>query len=141
MLHQPSLRALLLDDVAEVAGVGEQLVRVSGPGDRPGLAAASEHPVDCVEQVERPERLSHQGVCAGGARVGLARLAAGEHDHARRSKGRVLLQFPAEGETARTRHVHVEHDERRPPEPRDRGGLLGRRGLLDRVLVRGERRS
>ena len=111
VLHQPPLRPLFLDDKAQVSRIREQLVRVLSLGSRPRLAGASEHAVDGVEEVERPEWLSHQRVRAGGAGVGGARLPAGENDDPRRSERPVLFQLPAEGETARARQVHVEHNE------------------------------
>ena len=139
VLHQPTLRTLFLHDVAEVAGVGEELVRVRRPRHGRGLAAASQHPVDGLEKIERTEGLSDQRV---GARVPgflVACLSAGQDDHARQAEDFVLLQLPAERETARALQVHVQHDQRRPPEARDRRRFLGGGGLLDRILVRGER--
>src|SRR5207247_6090469 len=115
MLKQPALRPLFLDDVAEIPGIGEQLVRVLGLGGGPRPAAPSEHPIDGIQQIERPERLSHQGVCAGGAGVCFARLPAGEHDGARRAEAPVLFELPAERETARSWAADVEHDERWAP--------------------------
>jgi hypothetical protein len=122
VLQQPPLRALDLDDAAQIARVHEQLLRIA-------FAARDEHfrrrlvqLVHQRDQLEWTERLAQDGARACLACLLRADAASRQH-HDRRRICRIR-QLPAERQSVEPRQLHVEQHHRRPPESRDVARLL-----------------
>ena len=112
-LEQAPLPALELQKVTQVAGVEEQLLireALSGRAVR-GAVQSARQALDHREQLERAERLQHEGIRTDLARNRLVRLVGArqedDRDVARRWRP---LEDGAERHAVLTRHAHIEHD-------------------------------
>ena len=115
-LEQTTLRALDLDQVAQVARIQNELLfagaTLRAPHRRAG--GGTSEALDDTEQLERPEGLQEQCVRAGGAGNVLHVVHPGEQDDADRARVGAFLQLATEGETVHARHADIEHDHVRP---------------------------
>ncbi len=138
LLKETPLRALDLDDAAEIAGIDEQLLCITlAPPDHE-LARGLVQGVDEPDQLERAEGLvqDRARTCLAGVRLG--HLGPGQENHVGlRARGPVR-QLSAERESVQTGQRHVEEDDRGSPEACDLPGLLCRSDFLDLELVSGE---
>ena len=140
-LDVAAVTALDLEQAPHVTGVEQELVvgqRLGGFGEQRRRRGAR-RALDRGEQIERAERLPHDGGSAGVSAGLLLEIAAGEqHDpDLARLVGRVELA--RERDAVDAGQPDVEHDHV-GPRARDRlERLLGAAGLLDRVPRRARR--
>ena len=114
LLNERALRALDLQQVAQVARVQEQLLPFAADllrrAERNAVETSRE-PLDHGEQLERAEGLRHERLGAGGVRGDArATLGTGEQDDGDATRLDVRLQLTAELEPVHAGHHDVEHD-------------------------------
>jgi hypothetical protein len=145
LLDELPLAALDLEQVAQVAGVEQELL-----ADVAGLARGAHRDAEAApgdalghaEELERAEGLREEGVGAGEVGRGeRPALRAREQDDADVLRRRVVLQAPAVLEPGDPGHHHVEDDHVRPCGGDPLGGLGGIRRLVYLDLETLERRS
>ena len=135
-LDVAAVTALDLEQAPHVTGVEQELVggqRLGGLGEQRRRRRAG-RALDRGEQVERAERLPHDGSSAGIAAGLLLEVAAGEQDDPDLARLVGRIELARERDAVDAGQADVEHDHV-GPRARDRlDRLLGARGLLDPLL-------
>ena len=134
--------ALDLEQAPHVTGVEQKLVvgqRLGGFGEQRRRRGTGRS-LDRSEQVERAERLAHDGSSAGIAAGLLLEVAAGEQDDPDLAASGRTHELARQRDAVDAGQADVEHDDV-GPRARDRlDRLFGARGLLDPLLDELERR-
>ena len=132
-LEQAALCSFDLEEMSKIACVEHELILFRAPrrpAHRCSHGRAGE-PFDDADQLERPERLQHERVGAGGAGDLLHVLHARQQHDPDLPRVGARLQLAAEREPVHARHAHVEHDHVGTVLRDARLGLPGAAGFVD----------